>query len=146
LNLFLSTHLANSLARLRRAPPGVRVWEPCKSLRDAWSPRRAKFDERCRRGNIVEYSLDGHSYFNLFRRAVDNVAQHLDALVQLNPCHNVRKGFSKARGLILISHGEGINPSFSGRPNPFRVRGQTTRADCAGMKSQVSALATLLHV
>ncbi|MEA2649331.1 MAG: hypothetical protein QOG61_1766, partial [Candidatus Binataceae bacterium] len=53
------------------------------------SPRRAKIHERHLRGDVVEDGLDGHPYLNLFRGAVDNVGEHLEAFIDLDPRHHI---------------------------------------------------------
>src|SRR2546429_6272953 len=112
--------LCRSLIQLRYASTGARLssdaslWV-CRSrivgTNKLSSPRRAKFREGHGRRDVLVYDLDGHSYFNLFGAAVDNVREHFEPFIQLNVGHHVRHRFAKSRCIILIGYGEGVDLS-----------------------------------
>src|SRR5208283_3436715 len=110
------------------------------------SPRRAKFRERHRGGDVVEYDLDGHSYFSLFRRAVDKVGEHFDALFQLDVGHDVGERLAKAGGLVLIRGGESIDRGAPAAFYPLHLRGHAIGAQRTRIVADVAATGAFLQV
>src|SRR5208282_5253809 len=128
---------ARSLIQLRYASTGARLSSDaslcvCRSrivlTRNVPSPRRAKFRERHRGRDLLVYDLDGHPYFSLFRRAVDQVGEHFHALVQFDIRHDVWDRLAKSRRLVLIRRREGIDLATPAAFDPLRIRRHAIRA------------------
>src|SRR6266851_483443 len=110
------------------------------------SPRRAEFRESDLGRHVVEHDLDGHPYSNLFGRAVDNVREHFEALVEFDVGHHIGQRFAEAGRAVLVGDGEGVDFASTFALDPFGVRRKTIRAERARMVAHIAAVAALLDV